>query len=526
MRSSIRHTCLQLAARLGCVWLAAWASASVAQPQPPLDAGLAQLSAGQWHSCAVTAAGSAYCWGANSEGQLGDGSTTARNTPAPVFGLPAGTVVTAMAAGNGHTCALSSTGDVYCWGYNSAGQLGPNGTGGGTPVLVSDLGGPASAIAVGVNRSCAVVSGTLLCWGQNGRGQLGDGTTTNRNTPAPVTGPGGSGSLSGVTAVALGMSHSCAIASGAVYCWGDNSDGRVGVGVDDSVTPDFLTPQAIPSLAGATALGAGRYHSCALMAGGSVQCWGEGYWGQLGNGAQGTGSGQNAPVSVSGLTGATALAVGSAHSCVLAGGAPRCWGHNYAGQLGNGAHGGSDASSTPVAVTGLTGMAAIAAGDASTCALDSAGMARCWGDGSDGQLGDGFTNTDTAGGKLRDTPPWLPQTIAFAGPGPQAVGTPLTLAASASSGLPVAYAASGACSVSGNTLQFSAAGSCTVTAGQGGSATGTRPDWLPAASVQRSFAVSSTGVQPPPPQPVPSLTGAALALLGALMGLLALRRRV
>ena len=106
------------------------------------------------------------------------------------------------------------------------------------------------------------------------------------------------------------------------------------------------------------------------------------------------------------------------------------------------------------------------------------------------------------------------------------MGTPLTLAASASSGLPVAYAASGACSVSGNTLQFSAAGSCTVTAGQGGSATGTRPDWLPAASVQRSFAVSSTGVQPPPPQPVPSLTGAALALLGALMGLLALRRRV
>jgi len=492
----MRHLCILLIA------LAALLPQAQAQPLPPLDAGIAQVSAGMWHTCAVTTAGAAWCWGENDEGQLGDGSTTPSDVPVAVSGLPTGTALAAIAPGNGHTCALTTTGDVYCWGYDSAGQLGD---GGGisspTPLRVDGLGGPASAIAVGTNRSCAIVGGALYCWGQNWQGQLGDGTTNSSGTPVHIS------ALSNVTAVALGQAHSCAIAGGTVYCWGSNGDGRVGVG--DGVTARFTTPQPLTGLTGATALGAGSAHTCALMGDGGVQCWGDGAKGQLGNGVQAS---QSAPVAVSGLAGASALAVGSQHACALVGGALRCWGNDDSGQLGNGEHGSSAARSTPVVTVGLTGVSAISAGDNHICALTGSGPVRCWGDGYSGQLGDGFTQADTASDTLRDTPPWLPQTIAFAAPGAQAVGTPLPLAASASSGLPVAYSASGACSLSGHTLSFNTAGTCTVTASQAGSTAGMRPDWLPAASVQRSFDVTGTGAQPQPVA-VPTLSQWGLALL-------------
>lgn len=493
-----------------------------AQPLPPLEAGIAQISAGLAHTCAVTTAGKAYCWGYNSEGQLGDGSIVDKGPVA--VALPIGSEAAAVAAGNGHTCALTRVGEVYCWGYNSAGQLGSPGGRNPVPTLVEDL-PVATAIAVGTNRSCAIAGGNLYCWGQNWHGELGNNSTWDSGSPVLVTGPGGSGSLSDVTAVALSQGHSCAIAGGSVYCWGSNDEGQLGIG---SNTAPFTTPQAIVSLStGAMALAAGNHHTCALITGGSIQCWGSNGWGQLGNGEQGSppsrnDADRNSPVAVSGMLGATAVTAGTNYSCALVNGSMRCWGSNWAGQLGNGQHGDEDASSVPVAVSGLAGITAMAAGDAHVCTLDGAGMARCWGLGDDGQLGDGFTESTPE--ELRDTPPWLPQTISFPGPGTQAVGTPLVLAGAASSGLPLVYSVSGACSASGRTLRFSSPGTCTVIASHAGSARGSRPDWLPAASVERSFTVNATAATNTV-TPVPTLGTWSVALLGLLLALAVLHRR-
>lgn len=250
-----------------------------------------------------------------------------------------------------------------------------------------------------VSGSCALLTGgTVECWGYNGEGELGDGTTTTSSTPVAVTG------LSGVTAISSGGSSTCALLSGGgVECWGDNEYGELGNGT----TTNSSTPVAVSGLNSATAISVGGYQSaCALLSNGTVECWGWNNYGQLGNGTT-TGPDtcntsyacSTTPVAVSGLTGATAVSVGVASACALVtGGTVQCWGDNsQGGELGNGT---TTSSTTPVAVSSLSGVTAISVGNNySACALLSGGTVECWGLNIDGYLGNGASSgPDTCDG--------------------------------------------------------------------------------------------------------------------------------
>jgi alpha-tubulin suppressor-like RCC1 family protein len=346
----------------------------------PLDVnGLAgdvlAIAAGRFHTCAVISGGGLKCWGANDSGQLGDGTTTDHATPIGVSELT--NRVTAVAAGDKHTCALTSGGGVKCWGANNSGQLGDGTTTWRvTPVDVSGLTGAVKAVAAGGDHTCALTSGgAVKCWGANKYGQLGDGTTTDRASPVQV-----SGLTSGVTALAVGALHTCALASGGVKCWGANYSGQLG----DDTTTDHPTPVDTGGglTSGVSALAAGASHTCALRSDGMLECWGENHYGQLGDG---TTVDRVGPFNI--LGGVTLVAAGGWHTCVrLSGGGVKCWGANYSGQLGDGT---LKDHSTPVDVSGLAGVVtALAAGRTHTCALTSHGL-NCWGANSSGQLGDG-----------------------------------------------------------------------------------------------------------------------------------------
>ena len=191
-----------------------------------LTSGLRVISAGDAHTCAVTSGDGVLCWGYNAQGKLGDGTTTERHVPTPVSGLASGVV--SVSAGKFHTCAVTSAGGVLCWGYNSFGQLGDGTqTTRHVPTPVSGLASGVVAVSAGGDHTCVVTSaGGVLCWGYNSFGQLGDGTTTNCHVPTPV-----SGLASGVVSVSAGEFHTCAVTSaGGVRCWGSNSYGKLGDG--------------------------------------------------------------------------------------------------------------------------------------------------------------------------------------------------------------------------------------------------------------------------------------------------------
>jgi alpha-tubulin suppressor-like RCC1 family protein len=355
----------------------------------PYAACSVQVAAGGFHSCARLTDGTVSCWGINPSGQLGDGTTTQHLTPQPVPNL-AGAVQ--VIAGDFHTCALLASGSAVCWGGNDSGQIGDGTTLtrlSPTPVRdptgVSNLAGIVSLSSHG-SHTCALQggSGNVYCWGLNDSGQLGDGTTVNRALPVQPSLPAASalGSMEDAT---------CAVAGGAVYCWGDNTDYELG----DGTNIERHSPVAVVGLpSAALAVAEGNQHTCALLADGTVECWGYNFLGALGNGSF-TQNDQPTPGPVQGLSGAVAISSGDPTCVVVNDGTGRCWGFGGAGELGNGTTSNSDLPVVVSAPAGITmiNMSGMAGGGWShACASFTDGSVRCWGDNEYGQVGNGTVN--------------------------------------------------------------------------------------------------------------------------------------
>jgi alpha-tubulin suppressor-like RCC1 family protein len=331
---------------------------------------------GTAHTCAVIG-GSAKCWGANMNGQLGNNSRAESYQPVGALGLESG--VYTMTAGGLHTCAITH-GIAECWGANVSGQLGNGAPGDDTtilsdslrPVGVTNLSNSVQAIAGGNAHTCAVVLGAAKCWGSNDFGQIGDNTRNLRRSPTSVN-----QLSSGVQAITAGGAHSCAIVNGAAKCWGFNGNGQLGKGT----AGDSLVPAQVKNLTtGVQAITAGNLHTCAIVNGG-VQCWGDNLNHQLGPATNAASSLE--PVLVTNLTGVQAIAAGNNHTCArTTGGAIWCWGDNSTGQLGDGSSVAN--SATPVRVT-ASGALTIASGHNHSCAIVG-GIIQCWGLNGNGQL--------------------------------------------------------------------------------------------------------------------------------------------
>ena len=398
-----------------------------------------QVSSQSEHTCALISDGSVHCWGKNDDGQLGDGTQTWRSHAVAVAGLNS---VVKVAAGGAHTCALRTDGTVWCWGKGDDGQID-----GATASHLAPTRAPisgASDVAVGYGHSCAVVAGKVLCWGSNMSGQLGTGTRDPE--PGVVTAAGVSGALavttnygtcallrdgrvqcwggyfpnaptflsgvSSATSVALDGYRVCVVMGGALACvYVDSgamntvvmSAARNFVSVSSSCAVVDTGAVACFGLAGlpsdglsviagleARSVTNGATHSCAALLTGEVRCWGERVRGKLGDGWVPT------YVSASGVAGATALAVGAGHTCVVVAGEARCWGRNDEGQLGNGATAPFSVVTPMAPVAGLGKATAIAVGEDHTCAIVEGGEVKCWGANDhggylQGMLGDGTT---------------------------------------------------------------------------------------------------------------------------------------
>lgn len=385
------------------------------EPAPPACS--THVAAGGGHSCAIREDGTAWCWGQNDFGQLGDTTATDSFVPVKVidFVMPG----VAIGAGDVYTCALDTTGAVWCWGHNDHGQLGvgtgDNRTASQVPGIIG-----AKQIAVGVAHTCALLGdGTVSCWGQNTKGELGDGGTTD-HTPMVVPG------LSDIVQISAGDETTCAVdATGVAKCWGANDVGQLGTG-NHTVHP---TPVVVANLSDTVKeIVAGHGFTCVELSYGANYCWGDG---PLGNGQIGQ---SDLPVAIGAPTGLDHMTAGDGTACGIGGngqlwcwgrngdnrigdgsfqdqgqpilssfvdvveasidgnhmcavdarGAIRCAGFNRRGELGDGqrlTQGG------PQPVLGLTNVKSIVAGDKHTCALLGDGSVKCWGYNGAGQLG-------------------------------------------------------------------------------------------------------------------------------------------
>ena len=451
------HTCIVVVARVRC-----WGQNTAGQlgtgvaGSPLLTPGatvanleeIAEVAAGLDRTCALAGDDTVLCWGENSAAQLGNGSLADALTPTLVGGLGGAVSARGVAAGLLHTCAWRADGTVACWGRNAAGALGD-----GTFTerhVPTPVPGPdhTSAVFAGDHHTCAAaVSGTVLCWGRNVEGQVNprnaadfivtaespqfnlrdgfaagarhsismvvsafDGTLGWGGNEALQLGDTFSGfdgffraSVTEPIAVVTGAQHSCALqARGTVRCWGSNQFGQLGT--NDPSTTAVSAPQQVQGIVDAVTIGAGQFHTCAVLVAGGVRCWGRNDFGQLGDG---TTVDRRAPTAV-GVPIGTAVGVvaGRTYSCLLrVTGGVQCWGANSRGELGDTT---TIDRAAPVFVQQALGfflgqslvgrtvtlnqVVALVGGNTHVCAVRVSGEPVCWGNNANGQLGDGTTS--------------------------------------------------------------------------------------------------------------------------------------
>ncbi|MCH8025158.1 MAG: hypothetical protein IH866_00055 [Chloroflexi bacterium] len=346
-----KRTFVTVLAVIVCAAFAAmlWLRPGPAAANPRTD--FVAVAVGSTHTCAVTDSGSVVCWGWTFEGSFRDGTAVVQTVPVAMSGLESD--VTDVTASGLYSCALTAAGAVQCWGFNHVGES-PT-----TPEEVAGLDEGALAITSAGNRTCALTNaGAVKCWDEGWR------TIPPRVVP---------GLESGVSDITIGRGHTCVLtATGAVQCLGENRSGQLGDGTNDNRS----TPANVVGLAsGVAVIAAGTEHSCALTDTGGVLCWGNNMSGQLGDG---TDTHRNVPVSVAGLSsGVTAIVAGGLRSCaILEAGGVKCWGSPF--------------GATPVELPGAeSGVVDLSLGIAHACLLADDGGIRCWGNNGLGQLGDG-----------------------------------------------------------------------------------------------------------------------------------------
>lgn len=340
------------------------------------------VSAGQYHACAIRVDRSLWCWGHNTSGQVGTGTTD------PVYLRPAAAGSasdwTAVSAGGSFTCALNDTGRILCWGTNSLGQLGDGTTTGrANPTLVTGGVTEWTALDVGATHACAIrQGGALSCWGSNNRGQVGDNTTENRTQPTPV-------GADAWIAVSAGSEFTCAVrADHTLWCWGLNTSRQLG---DNTSVTSRATPAQEATLAADWAsVSAGNGYACGVKQDGTRWCWGTNTLGQAGNGAPST-TVIAQPQVADMETDWVALDAGDLAACARrADGSLRCWGDGSLGQTGQ--PGAEGPLGSPAQVGADTDWLSVTSGLRFACGIQQGGRLSCWGSASRGALGIGSSS--------------------------------------------------------------------------------------------------------------------------------------
>jgi len=396
---------------------------SLTGPAPSFGPATSLVSSSYGDYCAILASDGVVCWGGNNNGQLADGTSSGPDScsnACSTIPVPVGISATSLAGDGDGYCAILTSGMVDCWGYNGSGDLGIGTTGGPdrcaynepcstspVPIGISAT----SLVADGAGGYCAILtSGMVDCWGDDSFGELGDGQSSGPDQCADSscsTAPVSTG-ISATSLAAVNIGYCAIITSGMVDCWGDNSSGELGVGTTsgpdtcggysgDANLPCSTRP--VSTGISATSIVGGAVNYCAVLTSGAIDCWGDNSRGELGDGSS---SGPDTCMystpcsttpSSTGISGTSVASNGNSSCAILASGAVDCWGASFLGQLGDGTNAGPDTcmESTPCDTTpSSTGIFAtsLAAADG-YCAILTSGGVDCWGDNSEGELGDG-----------------------------------------------------------------------------------------------------------------------------------------
>lgn len=331
---------------------------------------IVSVGVGSYHSCALLQDGTVECWGKNNHGQLGDGTQKDSAVPVPVKGF--GQKVLSLSVGYNFNCAVVADGSVMCWGYEPAGE------GSVVPVAVKGFAQKVLSVSAGVDEACAVLQdGSVQCWGKNFYGQLGDGT--QKDSAVPVTVKGFVQKVLSVSTSTKGATICAVLQNGSLQCWGDNDYGQLGDGTQN----DSLFPVSVKGFTNKIKLVASNTQTCAIEktqdpwpSSHAIKCWGANTSGQLGNGTK---QNSSMPVTVDLPYGLSyeSVNVGPGATCAVEmAGSLMCWGAGYGPK--------------PVKVMNLAQkVKAVDLGEGHTCAVLYDDSVQCWGNNDQGQLGDG-----------------------------------------------------------------------------------------------------------------------------------------